>query len=74
MSKQFGIAKNTAAAIQFLDSCEAVWQYIELNAEWLEFSYNDEVEVAVVPDHLVWFDQGSAPDAALEALNAYHND
>lgn len=73
MAKQFGIAKNTAAAIQFLDSCEAVETYIELNNEWLEFAYSDDIEVSIVPDHLVWFDQGSAPDAALDALNAYHN-
>lgn len=71
--KQCGIAKNSAAAIQFLDSCEAVIEYIELNDEWLEFSYDDQVEVSVVPDHLVWFDEGAAPDEAIEALNASHN-
>lgn len=73
MAKQFGIAKNTAAAIQFLDSCKAVETYVELSNDWVEFAYNDEVEVSVVPDHIVWFDQGAAPEAALEALDAYHN-
>lgn len=73
MSKQIGIAKNTAAAIQFLDTCEAVTTYIELNELWLEFAYDDQVDVTAYPEHLVWFDDGAAPAEANEAQNAYHN-
>lgn len=72
-ASEHGVAKNTAAAIQFLDSCPAVRSYIELNADWLEFVFDPSIEVSVVPDHLVWFDEGAAPDAAQDALNAYHN-
>lgn len=65
-----GIARNTAAAVFFLDSCPAVGMYTELNDQWLEFSYDPNMELSLVPHHLVWFDGGAAPE---EARNIYHN-
>lgn len=66
-----GIARNTAAAIQFLDSCPAVREHVELSADWIEFRYDPSVEVSTYPEHLVWWDEGAAPDEATAALNAF---
>lgn len=68
-----GIARNTAAAQQYLDSCPAVREYIALDGDWLEFVYDPGIEVLNVPSHLVWFDEGSAPDEAQAALCLRHN-
>jgi hypothetical protein len=73
MTTQCGLAKNSAAAVQFLNSCEAVREYVTLNASWLEFVYDDQCDVTNVPDHLVWFDGGAAPAEACAAQNQYHN-
>jgi hypothetical protein len=73
MSKEFGIARNTASAQAWLDQCDAVSIVEELNDEWLEFAFDPSIEVFAVPDHLVWFDQGAAPAEATEILNARHN-
>lgn len=69
-----GLAKNTASAQLWLDQCDAVSEVVELNDEWLEFTFDPTVEVFAVPDHIVWFDQGAAPSEGLEALNAFHNE
>jgi hypothetical protein len=49
-----GTTTNTAAAQAWLNSCEAVIDWAERDSETIEFRYDTEVEVTVVP-HFVQF-------------------
>ena len=56
--RQDGIALQTAATEQFLNTCPAVISFEPLvpgDARYYRFYYNDSVEVPVVPPG-VWFD------------------
>lgn len=64
-----GIALNSAAAIQFLKSCDAVTSYTEHTDDWLSFSYDPKVDVSDVPDYLVWFSIDAAPVEAQSVLS-----
>lgn len=55
-----GIAKNCAAAINFLNSCEAVISYKELNDDLVSFEFDETFEVYQVPDY-VSFDADIRP-------------
>jgi len=61
--ENIGIAKNTAASQQFLNSCEAVvrWAQHDADAEYLWFNYDPETEVPYVPAG-IYFD----PDTCTE--------
>jgi hypothetical protein len=44
-----GYAKNTAIAQQFLNSCEAIYQWEEVDSDIIRFFYNPSIEVYAVP-------------------------
>jgi hypothetical protein len=60
---QNGLAMNTAFVQQWLNSCEAVTTWHEINADLISFEYTTDAEVTTVP-HGVWFD----PDQASEEI------
>lgn len=56
---EIGYARNTASVQGWLDRCEAVVRYDDLNDDVIVFEFDPEIEVSVVPPG-VYFDEDLA--------------
>jgi len=61
-----GWARNTASAQSFLNSCPAVREWRELTPDVIEFQFDMNIEVSVVPPG-VWFDPQRCDDEGFAA-------
>jgi hypothetical protein len=71
MANQCGVAKNSTYANAFLNCCDCVIQIVVVTEEWIVFSFNESVELSMMPGMDVWFQGASAPVEGQKVLNTF---